>query len=83
MTQAGQQDVNIGKTASESYNLLTNSVASSTIVISAEKVVSNTGVSYSTPTLPLMLSICGVGILIAGIGFLIGMFKGGKKNENK
>ena len=49
----------------------------------AEKVVSNTGVSYSTPTLPLMLSICGVGILIAGIGFLIGMFKGGKKNENK
>ena len=49
----------------------------------AEKVVSNTGVSYSTPTLPLMLSICGVGILIAGIGFLIGMFKGGRKNENK
>ena len=49
----------------------------------AEKVISNTGVSYSTPTLPLMLSICGVGILIAGIGFLIGMFKGGRKNENK
>lgn len=49
----------------------------------AEKAVSNTGVSYSAPTLPLMLSICGVGILIAGIGFLIGMFKGGKKNENK
>lgn len=49
----------------------------------AEKAVSNTGVSYSAPTLPLMLSICSVGIIIAGIGFLIGMFKGGKKNENK
>ncbi len=49
----------------------------------AEKAVSNTGVSYSTPTLPLMLSICGVGILIAGIGFLVGMFMGGKKNEKK
>jgi len=44
---------------------------------------SNTGVTYSTSSLPLMLSIGGVGILIAGIGFLIGMFKGGKKNENK
>ena len=44
---------------------------------------SNTGVSYSTSSLPLMLSIGGVGILIAGIGFLIGMFKGGKKNVNK
>ena len=43
----------------------------------------NTGVTYSTSSLPLMLSIGGVGILIAGIGFLIGMFKGGKKNENK
>ena len=37
--------------------------------------------SYSS--LPLMLSIGGVGILIAGIGFIIGMFKGGKKNESK
>ena len=37
--------------------------------------------SYSS--LPLMLSIGGVGILIAGIGFLYGMFKGGKKNESK
>ena len=37
--------------------------------------------SYSS--LPLMLSIGGVGILIAGIGFLIGLFKGGKKNESK
>ena len=40
---------------------------------------SNTGVTYSTSSLPLMLSIGGVGILIAGIGFLYGMFKGGKK----
>ena len=39
----------------------------------------NTGVSISTPTLPLILSIGGVGILIAGIGFLYGKFKGGKK----
>ena len=37
----------------------------------------------SNSALPLMLSIGGVGILIAGIGFLYGMFKGGKKNESK
>ena len=33
----------------------------------------------SSPALPLMLSIGGVGLLITGIGFLVGKFKGGKK----
>ena len=37
--------------------------------------------SYSS--LPIVLTVGGVGILIAGIGFLIGMFKGGKNNESK
>ena len=55
----------------------------SMLATNADVATSNTGVSYSTPSLPLMLSIGGVGILIAGIGFLIGMFKGGKKNESK
>ena len=45
---------------------------------------SNTGVVYySDPWLPLMLSIGGTGLLIAGIGFLAGLAKGGKKNEKK
>ncbi len=43
-----------------------------------------TGVTfYSDPWLALMLSIGSVGLIIAGIGALVGMFKGGKKNENK
>ena len=43
-----------------------------------------TGVTfYSDPWLVLMLSIGSVGLIIAGIGALVGMFKGGKKNENK
>ena len=37
----------------------------------------------SNPALPLILSIGGVGVLIAGIGILVGLFKGGKKNESK
>ena len=42
--------------------------------------VRQTGVVVtSSPALPLMLSIGGVGILLAGIGLLIGKFKGGKK----
>ncbi len=42
--------------------------------------MSGTGVVYqSAAALPLMLSIGGVGILVAGIGFLYGKFKGGKK----
>jgi len=41
---------------------------------------SATGVVVSSySSLPIMLSIGGVGILIAGIGFLVGKFKGGKK----
>ena len=36
-------------------------------------------VHYSNPALPLMLSIGSVGALIAGIGFLVGKHKGGKK----
>ena len=43
-----------------------------------------TGVDYHTnPSLPLMLSIGGLGALLAGLGLLIGKFKGEKKNENK
>ena len=51
----------------------------SILTASAEAAMSSTGVVHATATLPLMLSIGGVGILIAGIGFLVGKFKGGKK----
>ena len=53
----------------------------SMLTTSAESAMAGaTGVVYtSASSLPLMLSIGGVGILIAGIGFLVGKFKGGKK----
>ena len=53
----------------------------SMLTTSAESAMAGaTGVVYtSASSLPLMLSIGGVGILIAGIGFLVGKIKGGKK----
>ena len=50
---------------------------------SAEAGMSATGVSYSSGVSVPPVLIVGVGLLIAGIGFLVGMSKGGKKNENK
>ena len=49
----------------------------------AEASVSKTGVIYSSGVSVPPVSIVAVGLLIAGIGFLVGMKKGGKKNENK
>lgn len=49
------------------------------LTVNASMVRTTGVVVTSTPALPLMLSIGGVGILVAGIGFLIGKFKGGKK----
>ncbi len=50
---------------------------------SAEASMSATGVVYSSGVSVPPVLIVGVGLLIAGIGFLVGMSKGGKKNENK
>ena len=50
----------------------------------ADNAARSTGVMItSNSSIALMLSIGCVGILIAGIGFLVGKSKGGKKNENK
>ena len=54
------------------------------LVINAANAGRATGVVVtSAPSLALILSIGGVGLLIAGIGFLVGINKGGKNNENK
>ncbi len=42
-----------------------------------------TGVVMKGPTLPLMLTIGGVGLIVLGIGVLVSVFKGDKKNGNK
>ena len=53
------------------------------LVSTAEAASSETGVVYSSGvTIPPALVIV-VGLLIAGIGFLFGKLKGGKKNEKK
>ena len=49
----------------------------------AEASMSETGVVYSSGVSVPPVAIVAVGLLIAGIGFLVGMNKGGKKNENK
>lgn len=59
-------------------------ILSHATAIAAVNITSNTGVvSYSDPWLPLMLSIGSAGLIVLGIGVLVGIFKGGKKNENK
>ena len=53
------------------------------LVSNAEAAAAETGVVYSSGvTIPPVL-IIGIGLLIAGIGFLFGKLKGGKKNEKK
>ena len=53
------------------------------LVSTAEAAASETGVVYSSGvTIPPAIVIV-VGLLIAGIGFLFGKLKGGKKNEKK
>ncbi len=49
------------------------------LTVNASMVRTTGVVVTSTPALPLMLSIGGVGILVAGIGLLIGKYKGGKR----
>lgn len=59
------------------------SVVLAMLASSAEASMSETGVVYSSGVSVPPVAIVGVGLLIAGIGFLVGMKKGGKKNENK
>ena len=42
-----------------------------------------TGVVMNGPTLPLMFTIGGVGLIVLGIGVLVSVFRGDKKNEKK